>query len=465
MAQERKESDSLGEILVPQGSWWGAQTQRSLENFQIGGEKMPMEVIYALVTIKKAAAIVNAKKSLLPQDKAEAIIAACDAILAKKHDKQFPLSVWQTGSGTQTNMNVNEVIANLSISALGGNVGSKIPIHPNDDVNKSQSSNDTFPTAMHIAAIAKITSHLLPKIQHLRDALKEKAATFMPLVKVGRTHLMDATPITLGQEFSGYVAQLDASISEIHAHLPQLHEIAIGGTAVGTGLNAPQGFDKEMAATLATLTHIPFVPAKNKFAALASHDALVATSGTLKRLAVALMKIANDIRWMGSGPNCGLAELLLPANEPGSSIMPGKVNPTQCEALTMVCTQVIGNDTTITFAGASGQFELNVFKPLIIHVLLQSITLLGDAAESFSLHTIQGLLPNTPQLAHNLEHCLMLATLLVPICGYDNAAKAVKKAQEERISLKAAAVALGLVTSSQYDSLAGAPPLHPGKGA
>lgn len=447
----RIETDTMGEIAVPSDRYWGAQTARSLIYFPIGGLTMPKEVTRALGIVKQAAAIVNWHLGLLPADKAKLIIQAAEEVVSGKLDQHFPLTIWQTGSGTQTNMNVNEVIANRGIELAGGILGSKTPIHPNDDVNCSQSSNDTFPTAMHIAAALEIHHQLLPTITSLKDALAEKVIAFNSIIKIGRTHLMDAVPLTLGQEFSGYVAQLEQNLEHIQNVLPELYPLALGGTAVGTGLNAHPLFADQAAAEIARLTGLPFVSAANKFAALASHDALVMTSGVLKTLACSLMKIANDIRWMGSGPRCGLGELILPANEPGSSIMPGKVNPTQCEALTMVCVQVMGNDTAIAIAGSQGNFELNVFKPLIIHNLLRSIELLTDACGAFRDYCIVGLQPNLPQIKASLENSIMLVTALTPRLGYDQAAQVAKKAHAEGTTLKQATLDLGLLSEEEFD--------------
>lgn len=447
----RIERDSMGEIKVPANCYYGAQTQRSLENFPIGNERFPRELIRALGIVKKAAARVNARLGILDQKIAEVISQAADEVIEGKWDDHFPLAVWQTGSGTQTNMNANEVIANRCIELLGGTLGSKDPVHPNDHVNKSQSSNDTFPTAMHIAAYERITHHLLPALNLLKDALQEKSQRFADIIKVGRTHLQDATPLTLGQEFSGYVSQLEHGIRAIQGSLPHLSELALGGTAVGTGLNAPPGYAQEVAGEIALLTGLPFQSAENKFEALAAHDAIVATSGALKTVACSLMKIANDIRWLASGPRCGLGEISLPENEPGSSIMPGKVNPTQCEALTMVACQVIGNDTTIAMAGASGNFELNVFKPVMIYNLLQSIRLLADAAISFCQRCIAGIKPNMDRIETCLNNSLMLVTILNNKIGYDKAAQIAKKAHSEGITLKEAAVKLGFLTAEEFD--------------
>jgi len=443
----RIESDSMGTIEVPADRYWGAQTQRSLVHFAIGRDVMPRELIRAIGILKKAAALVNRDLEKLAAEKADAIVRAAEEVIAGTLDAHFPLRIWQTGSGTQTNMNANEVIGNRAEQISGGK------IHPNDDVNMSQSSNDTFPTAMHIAAVEQIHGALMPAVRKLRDALGAKAKEFADIVKIGRTHLMDAVPLTLGQEFSGYVAQLDADLARIDAVLPSLYELALGGTAVGTGLNTHPRFAELGAKKIAELTRLPFVSAPNKFAALASHDALVMASGALRTLAVSLMKIANDLRWLGSGPRAGLGELLLPANEPGSSIMPGKVNPTQSEAMTMVCIQVMGNDTAIAIAGSQGNFELNVFKPLIIHNFLHSVELLADACTMFRLHCVEGIEPNRRQIALHLRNSLMLVTALNPKIGYDKAAKVAKKAFEEEISLREAAVALGFLTGEEFDAI------------
>ncbi|MCS7163131.1 MAG: class II fumarate hydratase [Bacteroidia bacterium] len=447
----RLEYDTLGEVQVPADKLWGAQTQRSLENFRIGGHKMPKEVIYALAIAKKAAALVNMELGVLPPEKAQIIAEVCDEILSGALDEHFPLVVWQTGSGTQTNMNVNEVIANRANQRLNQPLGSKKPIHPNDDVNRSQSSNDVFPTAMHIAAYKAVVERLLPALRKLHGALEAKAQAFEDIIKVGRTHLMDAVPMRLGQEFSGYAQQVADSLADIERVLPEVAQLALGGTAVGTGLNAPKGFAEKVAQKIAELTGYPFTSAPNKFAALAAHDALVALSGALRRTAVALMKIANDIRLLGSGPRAGLAELLLPENEPGSSIMPGKVNPTQSEALTMVCCQVIGNDTAITCGAFQGHLELNVFKPLIIYNLLESIRLLADAAHSFTDNCVVGIEPNRPVIQRHLERSLMLVTALNPIIGYEKAAKIAQKAHKEDKTLKEAAIELGYLSAEEFD--------------
>ena len=449
----RIESDSMGEIKVPSAMYYGAQTARSLQNFKIGGERFPRELIRAFGILKKAAALTNQELKILPAEKADLIAKAADEVIEGKLDEHFPLVVWQTGSGTQSNMNVNEVISNRAIELAGGAMGSKAPIHPNDDVNKAQSSNDTFPTAMHIAAVSETYRRLIPMLTKLRDALKKKSSEFNKIIKIGRTHLMDATPLTLGQEFSGYVQQLDNGLSRVNGALPRLCELAIGGTAVGTGLNTHPQFAVKVAQKIAKLTGHPFVSAPNKFESLAAHDALVEFHGVLKTLAASLMKIANDIRWLGSGPRCGIGELNLPENEPGSSIMPGKVNPTQPEALSMVCVQVFGNDTTVNFAGASGNFELNVYKPVIIYNVLQSIRLLADACESFTDHCISGVEANRTAIENHLKNSLMLVTALNPHIGYDNAAKVAKKAHQENITLKDAAVALGLLTAAKFDEI------------
>ncbi len=443
----------MGAIDVPADRYWGAQTQRSLIHFAIGRDRMPREVIHAMGILKKAAAEVNRDLGRLPAHHARLIIQAADEIIAGTLDDHFPLHVWQTGSGTQTNMNANEVIANRAIELAGGVLGSKAPIHPNDHVNMSQSSNDTFPTAMHIAVAQEIVHRLLPAVGALRDALAAKSREFGDIVKIGRTHLMDAVPLTLGQEFSGYVAQLDQDVERIGSALPHMYELAIGGTAVGTGLNTHPQFAARVAARIADLTGLPFVTAPNKFAVLAAHDALVMMSGVLRTLACSLMKIANDIRWLGSGPRAGLGELVLPENEPGSSIMPGKVNPTQCEAMMMVCVQVIGNDTAIGVAGSQGNFELNVFKPLLIHDLLHSILLLTDACHSFTEYAVKGLQANRAQIRRFVETSLMLVTALSPRIGYDNAAKVAKKAFQEGKTLREVCVELGLLSGEEFDRI------------
>ncbi len=451
MAGTRRETDSMGAIDVASDRYWGAQTQRSLHHFSIGDDRMPVEVVRAFGLLKKAAALVNAAAGNLAEDKADLIVAAADEVIEGKLDDHFPLFVWQTGSGTQSNMNANEVISNRAIEMAGGDLGSKDPVHPNDHVNMSQSSNDTFPTAMHIAAARSVVERLVPSVKQLRDALNDKAAEFEDIVKIGRTHLQDAVPLTLGQEFSGYVAQLDEDIERIEAALPGLYRLAIGGTAVGTGLNSPAGFDEQAAAKIAELTGLPFVPAPNKFAALAAHDALVHAHGALKVLAVSLMKIANDIRWLGSGPRSGLGELELPENEPGSSIMPGKVNPTQAEAMTMVCCQVIGNDVAVGVAGSQGNFELNVFKPVMIRNFMHSIAILSDACRSFREFCVEGIAANRERIEDLVDRSLMLVTALSPRIGYDKAAEIAKKAHHEGTTLKDAAVELGYLSEAEYD--------------
>lgn len=449
----RIETDSMGEIEVPNHRYWGAQTQRSLIYFAIGNDQMPRELIRAIGILKKAAAIVNQELGKLSQEHANLIVQAADEVISGQLDDHFPLSVWQTGSGTQTNMNANEVIANRGIELAGGVMGSKNPIHPNDAVNMSQSSNDTFPTAMHIAVVEEIHHRLIPNLTKLRDALAEKAEEFKDIIKIGRTHLMDAVPLTLGQEFSAYVVQLNRDLERIENTLPHLYDLAIGGTAVGTGLNTHPEFAVRVAAKIAEITKLPFLSAENKFTALASHDEMVMASGALKTLACSLMKIANDIRWLGSGPRCGLGELILPANEPGSSIMPGKVNPTQCEAMTMVCVQVMGNDSAIAIAGSQGNFELNVFKPLIVHNLLHSIRLLADACASFTQHLVIGIKPNGEQIEHFLTNSLMLVTALNPHIGYDKAAQVAKKAHAEGKTLQEACVELGFLTPEEFNNI------------
>lgn len=449
----RIETDTMGQVEVPRDRYYGAQTARSLMNFKIGGERFPREFIRALGILKKAAAEANQELGLLSPEKAGLIIQAADEVMTGKLDDHFPLVIWQTGSGTQTNMNANEVIANRAIELAGGALGSKTPIHPHDDVNKGQSSNDVFPTAMHIAAVEQLHQRLIPMLIKLRDSLNAKAEEFRDIIKIGRTHLMDAVPLSLGQEFSGYVRQLDNGLERIDGALPRLSELALGGTAVGTGLNTHLRFAVTAAGKIAEITGYPFVSARNKFEALASHDALVEMSGVLKTLAASLMKIANDIRWLGSGPRCGIGELNLPENEPGSSIMPGKVNPTQAEAMMMVCAQVFGNDVAINFGGAGGNLELNVFKPMIIHNVLQSIRLLADACESFADKCISGLTANRETINKYLANSLMLVTALNPHIGYDNAAKVAQKALAENITLKEAAVSLGLLSAEQFDEL------------
>ena len=449
----RIESDSIGEIKVPVDKYYGAQTARSLNNFKIGGERFPSEFICALGIVKKAAVKTNLKLKLISAKKASLIARACDEVIEGKLNDHFPLVIWQTGSGTQTNMNANEVIANRATKLAGGKLGSKSLIHPNDDVNKSQSSNDVFPTAMHVASVDQIYARLIPSVSGLRDALNRKSKEYKSIIKIGRTHLMDATPLTLGDEFSGYTQQLTNGLARIKSSLPRLCELALGGTAVGTGLNTHPQFAKKVAAEIAQLTKRPFTSAPNKFEALAAHDAIVEMSGVLKTIAASLMKIANDIRWLGSGPRCGIGEILLSANEPGSSIMPGKVNPTQCEAMTMVCVQVMGNDTTIAFAGASGNFELNVYKPVLIYNLLQSIRLLADACDSFRTNCVVGIKPNLATIKKNVTNSLMLVTALNPHIGYDNAAKAAKKAYHDDTTLKEAVVALKFLTAAQFDKI------------
>jgi fumarate hydratase, class II len=449
----RTETDSMGPIEVPQDRYYGAQTARSLIHFQIGTERMPRELIWAMGILKKAAALTNKELGVLPAEKADLIVRAADEVIAGKLDDHFPLVIWQTGSGTQTNMNANEVISNRAIEMAGGVMGSKKPIHPNDDVNYGQSSNDTFPTAMHIAAVREIRQRLIPMVTRLRDTLAHKAEAFKDIIKIGRTHLMDATPLTLGQEFSGHATQLTHGLKRLDNCLPHLCELALGGTAVGTGLNTHPKFAVQVAAKIAELTALPFCTAENKFEALAAHDAIVEASGALKTLACSLMKIANDIRWLASGPRSGIGEITIPENEPGSSIMPGKVNPTQSEALTMVAAQVLGNDTAISIGGASGNFELNVFKPLMIYNLLQSIRLLADACDMFNQHCAVGIEANRPSIAAHLRNSLMLVTALNPHIGYDNAAKIAKKAHSEGTTLREAAVALQLLSGEEFDRL------------
>jgi len=447
----RIERDSFGEIEVPAARLWGAQTQRSLELFRISGERMPLELLRALALVKRGCATVNLALGALDPAKADAIIAAADEVLAGRHDEEFPLVVWQTGSGTQTNMNMNEVLANRASERLGGSRGTSRLVHPNDDVNRSQSSNDIIPAAMHVAAVEALVHRLLPALRGLRSTLAAKAGAFAEIVKIGRTHLQDATPLTLGQEFSGYVAQLEHGIAHVEASLAHLCELAVGGTAVGTGLNAPPEFGARVAAELARVTGLPFIPAPNKFEALAAHDALVHAHGALKTVAASLTKIANDVRWMASGPRSGLGELLIPENEPGSSIMPGKVNPTQCEALTMACAQVFGNDVAVNWGGAHGHFELNVYKPLIAHGFLQSVRLLADGAASFDRHCAQGIEPNRPRIAELVERSLMLVTALAPHIGYDRAAEIAKRAHRDGATLREAALASGHVSAEDFD--------------
>jgi len=447
----RTESDTMGKLEVPADRYWGAQTERSLAHFKIGGERFPRELIRALGILKKACAVVNAERGVLSPEKAKVIIQAADEVIEGKLDDHFPLVVWQTGSGTQTNMNANEVIANRAIEILGGELGSKKPVHPNDDVNRSQSSNDTFPTAMHIAAVEEIRRRLIPAARTLRETLERKAKEFSAVIKIGRTHLQDAVPMTLGQEISGWVSQLDHCLEHIESAMPHLQELALGGTAVGTGLNAPADFGHRAAKEIAKLTNLPFVTAPNKFEALAAHDALVNAHGAIRTLAAALMKIANDVRWLASGPRSGLGELRIPENEPGSSIMPGKVNPTQSEALTMVCAQVFGNDVAVTIGGASGNFELNVYKPLIISNVLRSIRLLADACDSFEQHCARGIEPDHERIREHVGRSLMLVTGLAPRLGYDKAAEIAKKAHKDGTTLKQAALSLGYLTAEEFD--------------
>lgn len=449
---KRVESDSFGNIEVASDRYWGAQTQRSLQNFKIGGETMPQPLIRAFGILKLSAAKVNMNLGILDKAIGEKIIAAAQEVIDGKLVGHFPLVVWQTGSGTQTNMNVNEVISNRAIELSGGVMGSKKPVHPNDHVNMGQSSNDSFPTAMHIAAAWEINHHLIPALGHLHSALDKKAQEFAEIIKIGRTHLQDATPLTLGQEFSGYAKQVENAIRRARSVLPALYELAQGGTAVGTGLNAKKGFAEAFAKEVASITRLPFVTAPNKFEALATHDALVETSGMLNTLAVSLMKIANDIRLLGSGPRCGLGELSLPENEPGSSIMPGKVNPTQSEAMTMVCAQVMGNHVSVSIGGSNGHFELNVFKPVIIYNVLQSIRLIADSAVSFTDNCVEGIVANRERITKLMNESLMLVTSLNPHIGYDNAAKIAKKAHKEGTSLKEAGIALGLLDHEQFDA-------------
>ena len=452
MSNVRIESDTMGTIDVPANRYWGAQTQRSLHHFEISTETMPIALIRAFGVLKLASAQVNAALGKLAPEKAELIECAAREVIEDKLHAEFPLRIWQTGSGTQTNMNVNEVISNRAIEISGGEMGSKKPIHPNDDVNMSQSSNDTFPTAMHIAAVMEITDRLIPSVKRLRDALNVKAVAYKDVVKIGRTHLMDATPLTLGQEFSGYVAQLDADLERLRVVLPGLYELAAGGTAVGTGLNTHPEFGERVAAAIATFTGKPFVTAHNKFAALAAHDALVFAHGAIKTLATSLFKIADDLRWLGSGPRSGLGELRLPENEPGSSIMPGKVNPTQSEAVIMVAIQVFGNDAAVSMAGSRGNLELNVCKPVMIHNVCNSIDLLTDACDRFREFCVEGLEPDYEQIEEHLNNSLMLVTALNPLIGYDKAAQVAKKAHKERTTLKEACLALGFLTAEEFDA-------------
>lgn len=452
MTTTRRENDSMGAIDVPAEKLWGAQTQRSLEHFRISTEKMPVSLIYALALTKRAAAKVNQDLGLLPTEKADAIIRAADEVLAGKHADEFPLAIWQTGSGTQTNMNMNEVLANRASELLGGVRGMERKVHPNDDVNKSQSSNDVFPTAMHVAALIGLREQLIPQLNELKETLKQKSDAFQDIVKIGRTHLQDATPLTLGQEFSGWVAMLEHNLKHIELSLPHVGELALGGTAVGTGLNTHPEYAVRVAKELAEFTHQPFITAPNKFEALATCDALVHAHGALKGLAASLMKIANDVRWLASGPRCGIGEIAIPENEPGSSIMPGKVNPTQCEAMTMLCCQVMGNDVAINMGGASGNFELNVYRPMIIHNFLQSIRLLADGMESFNAHCAVGIEPNRERINQLLNESLMLVTALNTHIGYEKAAEIAKKAHKEGLTLKASALSLGYLTEAEFDS-------------
>lgn len=452
MTTTRRENDSMGPIDVPADKLWGAQTQRSLEHFRISTEKMPVSLIHALALTKRAAAKVNQDLGLLSAEKADAIIRAADEVLAGKHADEFPLAIWQTGSGTQTNMNMNEVLANRASELLGGVRGMERKVHPNDDVNKSQSSNDVFPTAMHVAALIGLREQLIPQLNVLKATLKQKSDAFQDIVKIGRTHLQDATPLTLGQEFSGWVAMLEHNLKHIELSLPHVGELALGGTAVGTGLNTHPEYAVRVAKELAEFTHQPFITAPNKFEALATCDALVHAHGALKGLAASLMKIANDVRWLASGPRCGIGEIAIPENEPGSSIMPGKVNPTQCEAMTMLCCQVMGNDVAINMGGASGNFELNVYRPMIIHNFLQSIRLLADGMESFNEHCAVGIEPNRERINQLLNESLMLVTALNTHIGYDKAAEIAKKAHKEGLTLKASALSLGYLTEAEFDS-------------
>ncbi|BBV66097.1 TPA: class II fumarate hydratase [Kluyvera ascorbata] len=451
MTTSRRESDSMGPIEVPADKLWGAQTQRSLEHFRISTEKMPLSLIYALALTKRAAAKVNLDLGLLAAEKADAIMAAADEVLKDQHPDEFPLAIWQTGSGTQSNMNMNEVLANRASELLGGERGMSRKVHPNDDVNKSQSSNDVFPTAMHVAAMIALREHLLPQLAVLQETLRQKSESFRDIVKIGRTHLQDATPLTLGQEFSGWVAMLEHNRRHLAHSLPHLSELALGGTAVGTGLNTHPEYAVRVAKELASLTGQPFITAPNKFEALATCDALVHTHGALKSLAASLMKIANDVRWLASGPRCGIGELSIPENEPGSSIMPGKVNPTQCEAMTMLCCQVMGNDVAVNMGGASGNFELNVYRPMIIHNVLQSVRLLADGMESFNEHCAVGIEPNRERIDQLLNESLMLVTALNTHIGYDKAAEIAKKAHKEGLTLKNAALALGYLSAEEFD--------------
>jgi len=452
MAETRTETDSIGAIEVAADRYWGAQTQRSLENFAIGVGTMPIEVVHAQAVVKKAAARVNQELGKLDPELSQALQAAAQEVIDGALDDHFPLVVWQTGSGTQTNMNVNEVISNRAIEMLGGEMGSKKPIHPNDHVNMSQSSNDSFPTAMSIAGVVSIHERLLPELVRLRNTLRHKADAWKAIVKIGRTHLMDATPLTLGQEFSGYAQMIENGIEKIDASLDHLRQLAIGGTAVGTGLNSPIGWGKKMAAEISALTDHEFSSAPNKFESLSAHDAVVSSHAAIKGVAVSLMKIANDVRWLGSGPRCGIGELELPANEPGSSIMPGKINPTQCEAMTMVCARVFGNDTTVTVAGSQGNFELNVYKPVMIATLLESTRLIADACKSFNERCVAGIEPNKARIEELLERSLMLVTALAPVIGYDKAAKVAKHAHEKGITLRESALELGFLDGATFDA-------------
>ncbi|WP_347254706.1 class II fumarate hydratase [Leminorella grimontii] len=451
MVAMRTEKDSMGPIGVPENSLWGAQTQRSLEHFRISQEKMPKALIHALAQVKRSAAVVNMQLGLLDEKKGNAIISAADEVLADKHPNEFPLAIWQTGSGTQTNMNMNEVLANRASEILGGKRGNDRLVHPNDDVNKSQSSNDVFPTGMHVAAVIAVREHLIPELKALHKVLADKAAAYQDIVKIGRTHLQDATPLTLGQEISGWAAMLAYNLKHIEDSLPHLCELALGGTAVGTGLNTHPEYAVRVAKEIASLTGQPFVTAPNKFEALATCDALVHSHGALKGLAASLMKIANDVRWLASGPRCGIGEIAIPENEPGSSIMPGKVNPTQCEAVTMLCAQVMGNDVAINIGGASGNFELNVYRPMIIDNFLQSVRLLADGMNSFNVHCASGIEPNRERITKLLNESLMLVTALNTHIGYDKAAEIAKKAHKEGLTLKASALALGYLTEVQFD--------------
>lgn len=448
----RIEKDTMGDVQVPVDKLWGAQTQRSLENFKISTEKMPKDLITAMAIVKRSAALVNHQAGLLDDRKTQFIVEACDEIIKGEHLDEFPLSIWQTGSGTQTNMNLNEVIANRASELMGGERGEARLVHPNDDVNKSQSSNDTFPTAMHIAAVVAIHQHLLPELAALRNVLAKKANDFKMIVKIGRTHLQDATPLTLGQEISGWVEMLHNAEKHIQSALPHLSELALGGTAVGTGLNTPPHYSENVARVISEFTELDFVTSPNKFEALATTDALVYAHGTLKGLAASLMKIANDVRWLSSGPRCGIGEIRIPENEPGSSIMPGKVNPTQSEAMTMLCAQVMGNDVAINIGGMNGNFELNVFRPMIIHNFLQSVRLLSDGMNSFNIHCAAGIEPNLERIDHLLHNSLMLVTALNPHIGYDKAAKIAKNAYQKNLTLKASALELGYLTEAEFDA-------------